>query len=134
VRGLVVSLLVIAVACGGDGAVQPADAETLTTCREVGEQSVLVLEETVAIIDELTPTEASLLAGGGTYPPQFAEVEMRGRALTERALDLGCDRGVLDEVLAEAAADIRSTTQLGQFVVTGIASGSTRIDWLQPDQ
>ena len=113
------ALALVAAACGDDADV--ADVGSLDSCDAAA--GIVLLQETIDVIDDLDPAELAALGESDTTPPAFAALEARGDELTARADEIGCSDEEMASLMAERAAGLSSDSIFGQFILEGVKAG-----------
>ncbi len=117
----VMALVLVLAACGGDDAAQ--DPASIDSCEGLAGAGIVLLQDTIDLIDSLDANALAALGEGDEVPPEFAEVEARGNELTERADAIGCSEEEMARLMADRAGDLSSDSVFGQFILEGIRSG-----------
>jgi hypothetical protein len=121
-NAVVAVLVVLVVACGGEEAAPPVDPATIDTCEGAADAMISVLDDTLAIVDDMTPEELAAL-GSVPLPENLVAVRTRGEALIDRAEVIGCTDAQVAALLAERADDLNSDSVFGQFLIESVRAG-----------
>lgn len=126
-RGLAaVGLAGMLAACSGGGAVTTstststiAISTTPTTdpgedCRRLAEDTVAYLEE---VVSELEGVTADQLADLSAWPDELHDLEARGEELDQRARDLACDLGAVQQEAILRAAELTAEGPLARLLL-----------------
>ena len=120
--GMTLVLAIAAAACGGDDAADPA---SLDSCEAVADASIVVLQDTLDIMDNLSIEELAALGGSDETPDQFKEIEAQGAAFEARAGELGCTEEEMSALLADRATGLSAESQFGQLILEGLKAGES---------
>lgn len=120
---LAVALLLALAACGDDDGGAPADPAALTSCEQVADASIALMQDAIDIIDSLSTEELAEFGTSEETPEVFRDVEAQGTALENRAEAIGCTEEQMNSLLAARVDDLSSDTTFGQFIIESVRSG-----------
>ena len=114
------SLALVAAACGDDDAV---DAASLDSCEGLAAAGIALLQSAIDVIDEMDAANFAALAESDERPAEFAELEVSVRELTARADDLGCSNEQRATLMAQRVDELSSDSVIGQLIIEGVRAG-----------
>ncbi|HAX82594.1 MAG TPA: hypothetical protein DCY40_08520 [Actinobacteria bacterium] len=123
VAAVLIAVLALVPACGDDDAPVSMDPADIDTCEGAADAMIAVLDDTLVIVDSMTPEELAAL-GSDALPPALVDVRTRGEALAERAEVIGCEDEQMAALLAARADELSSDTVFGQFLIESLRSGA----------
>ena len=114
------SLALVAAACGDDDAV---DAASLDSCEGLAGAGIALLQDTIDLIDGLDAAALAALGDETETPPEFVALQTRGDEMSARADEIGCSDEEMAALLSERAGSLSADSVFGQFVLEGVRAG-----------
>lgn len=119
------SLALLATACGDDEAVDAIDAASLDSCEGLAAAGIALLQDTIDLIDGLDADALAALGDGAETPTEFVALQTRGDEMTARADDIGCSDEEMAALLSERANNLTADSVFGQFILEGVRAGES---------
>ncbi len=119
------SLALLATACGDDEAVDAIDAASLDSCEGLAAAGIALLQDTIDLIDGLDADALAVLGDGAETPPEFVALQTRGDEMTARADEIGCSDEEMAALLSERANNLTADSVFGQFILEGVRAGES---------
>jgi hypothetical protein len=116
------SLALVAAACGDDDAV---DAASLDSCEGLAAAGIALLQDTIDLIDGLDEAALAALGDEAGPPPEFVALQTRGDEMSARADEVGCSDEEMAALLAERASGLSADSIFGQFILEGVRAGES---------
>ena len=121
---LVLALALVAAACGGDDATDPA---SIDSCDGVLDAGFDLLQSTITEFDQMSEEDLMAMGESEETPAAFQELEEQGEALAARSEALGCDPEELSAGLAGRIDDLEAESFFGQAIIASILEGDIPI-------
>lgn len=125
---LVLTLAIVAAACGDDDTADPA---TIGTCEGLADATIDLTQDVIDTLGDLTPEEFGALTQG-EVSPEFEVIADRGEVIGVRAQELECT--TLDALVTARADQLTAdpTNVMGLLVVEGVQAGDDVMARLLP--
>jgi len=116
---LLLSLAMVAVACGDDDASDPA---SIGTCEGLADATIDLTQDVIDSLGALTPAELGAVSQG-ELTPEFEEIATRGEVIGTRAQELECT--TINDLVTERADQLTAepTNVIGLLVIEGVEAG-----------
>jgi len=120
---LLLALILLTAACGDDdGGSTNTDPASATSCAELADVMVNLLQEAIDSVADLTITDFMALAGADEMPEEIARLETLGEAFEARAAALGCSDEEGQQLVCDRIGNLKADTDVAELLVAGIAS------------
>lgn len=107
-------LALIGAGCGGT-----------SSCDQIADEAIEVLQETIDIVDNFSEGELSEFATSGDGAPEaFLEVQRRGDELVAEADAAGCSDTEITNLLVAKSDKLEADSDFGLFVVETLRTGA----------
>jgi len=111
----VAALALVGAGCGGGA----------SSCDDIADEAIVVLQETIDIVDGFSENELNDFATSGNGAPQaFIDVQQRGDELVAEADAVGCSDSEITDLLVAKSGQLQAESDFGQFVVETLRTGA----------
>jgi len=116
---LLLSLAMVAAACGDDDVSDPA---SIGTCEGLADATINLTQDVIDTLGALTPAEFGAVSQG-ELTPEFEEIATRGEVIGTRAQELECT--TLNDLVTARADQLTAepTNVIGLLVIEGVEAG-----------
>lgn len=121
--GLLLALALVTGACGDDddgGIGKSTDPAAASTCAELADVTINLLQEAIDSVADLTLTDFMDLAGTDQMPEAINRLDTMGADLQSRADALGCSDEDGEALICERIGNLSADTEISQLILGSI--------------
>ncbi len=121
--GLLLALALTASACGDDGGGgvgNSTDPAAASTCGELADVTINLLQQAIDSVSDLTVADFMDLAGTGEMPEAINRLDTMGNDLQARADQLGCTDEDAQTLVCDRIGNLSADTEVAQLILGSI--------------